>query len=280
MPRCPFATWRPISGSCGAHLGGPFKIVHHTTEGGTAAGAMAAFKAHGSDPHFTVDGTGIFQHVDTAEGARALRNNPGGVQTNRDSAVQIELVGFAHLPKSPAALTHLARLCRWIESTHGVPRVWPSGAPRPAKNGKDPGGHNRDAQTWDTKSGHYGHCHVPENTHWDPAYSQAEVDFLMAAAFDADGKLVSPAPPPVPARARRGAGRTRAPVSTMPEHGIVSDAIGVRSRVPSKKRPVTKAAPVKRAAPTKAKKSAAKRAAPARRKSAAKKKAPAKRARR
>ncbi|EHK67647.1 hypothetical protein KYC_04137, partial [Achromobacter arsenitoxydans SY8] len=33
MARCPFATWRPISGSSGPHLGGPFKIVHHTTEG-------------------------------------------------------------------------------------------------------------------------------------------------------------------------------------------------------------------------------------------------------
>ncbi len=230
MPRCPFATWRPISGSCGPHLGGPFKVVHHTTEGSTAEGAMAAFKASGSDPHFTVDSKTIFQHIDTSEGARALRNEAGGVQTNRDSAVQIELVGFAHLAKSPAALANVARLCRWIEETHGVPRVWPAGVPRPAKNGKDPGGHNRDAQTWDTKSGHYGHCHVPENTHWDPAYSQAEVDFLMAATFDANGKLLSPAPLPTPMRARRGAGKAPAPVSTMPDHGAVIRGFGAYIR--------------------------------------------------
>jgi hypothetical protein len=99
VARCPFAIWRPISGSSGAHVGGPFKIVHHTTEGSSAEGAMGAFRSNRSDPHFTVDAVNIFQHIDTAEGARALRNQAGGVQTNRDSAVQIELVGFAHLPK-------------------------------------------------------------------------------------------------------------------------------------------------------------------------------------
>ncbi|WP_313067936.1 peptidoglycan recognition protein family protein, partial [Achromobacter animicus] len=223
MARCPFATWRPISGSCGPHLGGPFKIVHHTTEGSTAQGAMDAFRRNRSDPHFTVDATTIFQHVDTAEGARALRNDAGGVQTNRDSAVQIELVGFAHLPKDSRALTNVARLCRWIEEQHGIPRKWPSGRPLPAKNGKDPGGHNRDPAIWDSASGHFGHCHVPENSHWDPAYSAAEADFILAATFSEDGALVSPAPPPRPA-ARR-ASKSAAPTSTMPDHGV--NAVGI-----------------------------------------------------
>src|SRR5262245_3359274 len=134
MARCPFAVWRPISGSSGPHLGGPFKIVHHTTEGSTAEGAMSAFAQNRSDPHFTVDATTIYQHVDTAEGARSLRNDVGGVQTNRDSAMQIELVGFAHAAKDRQALVNVARLCRWIEATHGVSKVWPSGPPRPARN--------------------------------------------------------------------------------------------------------------------------------------------------
>lgn len=223
MARCPFATWRPISGSSGPHLGGPFKIVHHTTEGSTAQGAMDAFRRNRSDPHFTVDASTIFQHIDTAEGARALRNDPGGVQTNRDSAVQIELVGFAHLPKDSRALTNLARLCRWIEAQHDVPREWPSGRPLPAKNGKDPGGHNRDAATWDSRGGHFGHCHVPENTHWDPAYSAAEADFILAATFSDDGSLLSPAPPPRPAGRR--ASSSAAPVSTMPDHGVLAAGI-------------------------------------------------------
>lgn len=250
MARCPFAVWRPISGPSGAHLGGPFKIVHHTTEGSTAAGAMAAFASSRSDPHFTVDATTIFQHVDTADGARALRNAAGGVQTNRDSAVQIELVGFAHLPKDPRALANVARLCRWIEATHGVPRTWPSGPPKPAKNGKDPGGHNRDAATWDTQGGHYGHCHVPENTHWDPAYSAAEAAFVLDATFDDAGKLTST---PLPKTAVAGGTRRAAasyvePKSTMPDHAHVP--LGRRAYVHDL--PVTElplpAAPVKKAA--------------------------------
>lgn len=269
MARCPFAVWRPISGSSGPHAGGPFKIVHHTTEGSSAAGAMAAFAQKRSDPHFTVDGTTIFQHVDTAEGARALRNDPGGVQTNRDSAVQIELVGFAHLPKDRKALANVARLCRWIEATHGVPPVWPSGPPKPAKNGKDPGGHNRNAATWDSTSGHYGHCHVPENTHWDPAYSAAEADFILTATFDATGQLTSPAlPAPPAAAARRGAAPKAPPRSTMPDHGDVPLGFGayVRElRLPMMVPPEDLALPAakrgKRAAPARASRAAAPRTA-------------------
>ena len=33
MAICPFADQHPISGSSGAYKTGPFKIVHHTTEG-------------------------------------------------------------------------------------------------------------------------------------------------------------------------------------------------------------------------------------------------------
>lgn len=179
MARYPGAEWMPITGSTGSFTGGPFKIVHHTTEGPSAAGAFTAFRTNRSDPHFTVDDRKIYQHIDTNVAARALRNPPGGVQTNRDSAIQIEVVGFAHRPKSRATLRNVARLCRWIEATHGVPRVWPNGRPKPANNGHDPGGHNRNASTWDTKGGHYGHSNVPENTHWDPAYTNDEVDFLM-----------------------------------------------------------------------------------------------------
>jgi len=171
MPTCPFAVQKSISGPSGTFTGGPYKIVHHTTEGSTAQGAFSAFKKHRSDPHFTVDATAIYQHVDTGQGARALRNAPGGVQTNRDGAIQIEVVGFAHRPKTKPTLRNLARLCRWLEATHAIPPVWPNGPPKPAKNDHDPGNHNRDPSTWNTQGGHYGHCHVPENTHWDPAYT-------------------------------------------------------------------------------------------------------------
>jgi hypothetical protein len=252
VPVCPFAKWLPISGSSGRHLGGPFKIVHHTTEGSTAEGAFGAFRTNRSDPHFTVDATTIYQHIDTDEGARALRNELGGVQTNRDSAVQIELVGFAHLRKNPKALTNVARLCRWIEETHGVARKWPAGPPKPSTNGKDPGSHNRTATTWDNESGHYGHCHVPENDHWDPGYTHEEVKFLMDATFDANGNLIGPKPPAVPAAAGRRLAAAAAQ-STMPDHAKVRElhnayvnqlALGaVQGLPPPPKRPAKAAKP-------------------------------------
>ena len=43
----------------------PFKIIHHTTEGSSAVGVIAAFKKNRSDPHFTVDGMKILQNIDT-----------------------------------------------------------------------------------------------------------------------------------------------------------------------------------------------------------------------
>jgi hypothetical protein len=208
MATCPFAVQKPITGSSGSYLGGPFKIVHHTTEGSTTQGAFDAFEANRSDPHFTVDSTTIFQHIDTGVAARSLRNSAGGVQTNRDSAVQIEIVGFAHLPKSRATLRNVARLCRWIEDQHGVPKVWPNGPPKPAINGNDPGGHNRNATNWDTKGGHYGHSNVPENIHWDPAYTADEAAFVLA--FD-------PEAPPSPT--------AEAAASSIAEEVDMSDAV-------------------------------------------------------
>jgi hypothetical protein len=186
MAKCPFATWKPITGGDGSFSGGSFKIVHHTTEGSTAEGAMSAYKANRSDPHFTVDSTRIFQHIDTKFFARSLRNKSGGVETNRDSAIQIEVVGFAGKAKDKKTLNNVAKLCRWIEATHDVPRVWPNGLP---KNGsKDPKGHNRNASNWNTKGGHFGHSQVPENDHWDPGYTEAEVKLIMGGSME----LVSP----------------------------------------------------------------------------------------
>jgi N-acetylmuramoyl-L-alanine amidase len=130
MPKCPFAVWKPFDGSPGGYAAGhSFKIVHHTTEGSSADGAFLEYRKSKNIPHFTVDDMTIYQHVDTAKAASALRHPAGTTETNRSSAVQIELVGFAGLPKSPASLENMARLCRWIEATHGVPSDWPNGPP-------------------------------------------------------------------------------------------------------------------------------------------------------
>src|SRR5258705_6323596 len=104
-------------GARGRYVAGPFKIVHHTTEGSTAAGAFATYRKRHDIPHFTVDDQFIYQHLDTEVAATALAHPAGTVETNRHSAVQFELVGFAGKPKSKPSLTNVGRLCRWIEST-------------------------------------------------------------------------------------------------------------------------------------------------------------------
>jgi len=200
MARCPFAQQDPIPGTStgGSYVSGPFKIVHHTTEIATYAATRTVYGRTGSLPHFTVDSTTIYQHIDTDRAARALKNLSGGVETNRDSAIQIEVVAFAGQPKDRNTLAQVARLCRWIEETHGVPKVWPNGNPRPPRAGRDPGGHNRNAVNWNTQGGHYGHSQVPENTHWDPAYTAEELELIMAIADEdalAREESMSPATP-------------------------------------------------------------------------------------
>ena len=199
MSKCPFAEWKPITDAPITYTGGSFRIVHHTTEGSSAQGAFDAFRIHKSDPHFTVDSGKIYQHVDTDFSARSLRNAAGGVQTNRYRAIQIELVGFAGSRKKPAGMQNLARLCRWLEAEHDIPAVWPAGPPKPPSAGHDPGGHRRDAHVWETEAGHYGHSHVPENTHWDPAYNAVESAFVLKARFNEDGALANRDDPDVAA---------------------------------------------------------------------------------
>jgi endonuclease G, mitochondrial len=177
MAQYPNATRRP-GNNAGHYLGGPWRIVWHTTEGDTAEAAISAFAQHNSWPHFTVDEHTVFQHNDTSLAARSLEHPSGGVETNRWHAVQIELVAHAALAKPPALLARAARLARWLEQIHGIPPIWPNGYPLPANNGNDPGGHNRDAATWRTTGGHYGHCHVPDNHHWDPGL--IDISALMA----------------------------------------------------------------------------------------------------
>jgi hypothetical protein len=187
--RCPFAAWDPITGPAGAFTGGPKKVVHHKTQGSTLAGARAAYRANRSDPHFTVHPDGVHQHVDTAYASRALRNASGGVQTGRDGAIQIEVVGFSGSTAPAATLGHLLALLVWLRDAEGVAPVWPMGRPpTTAEAGYGLNTPHRNAAVWDRTGGHYGHSQVPENTHWDPAYTDAEWTQVYS--------VTNPPPPP------------------------------------------------------------------------------------
>jgi hypothetical protein len=159
---------RVIGRTAGSHAAGSGpKILHHTTEGSSAAGAIAAYRSHGGWPTFTVEWTGarlrIYQHMPLDVAARALAH-PSGPETNRANVVQIEHVGFAASSEDwpRARFEAIASLCRWIEAQTGCPAqrgpntVWGQDHP-PRVSGT----------SFFAGRGHYAHQHAPGNLHWD-----------------------------------------------------------------------------------------------------------------
>src|SRR5438067_6192845 len=154
--------------NAGQYTGGPAKGVLHTTEGPTGSGAIGAFKNTGSWPHFLVDYSGhVWQFIDTSLAARALQHPSGTVETNRDHAIQIEIVGFASQPSGhpTAQWDALKSLMRWIEHAEGVQPIGPR---RAFANAYGQSWLRFTSSLWDNFNGWCGHCHVPNNDHWDP----------------------------------------------------------------------------------------------------------------
>jgi hypothetical protein len=158
----------------GSMLGGPPRWVWHTFEAGYTLSAMSAARyllEHGLEVHFTFNPrTGdIVQILPASRAGRGLRNLSGGVQTNRQGKVclQVEVVGYAAHPFT-AALTAVGRagLARLVDfaRSHGIPDVFPAGPPPAYPGGSSP----RSVSTWTTEAGHYGHSQIPENDHGDP----------------------------------------------------------------------------------------------------------------
>lgn len=152
----------------GTQLTGRPKIVLHTTEGSSIAGAEAAYRASGgSAPHFTISRTSVHQHIPINRSAYSLEHPSGTPETNRAGAViQIEQVGFAKdtgdWPDS--YYQRVAELVAWIHANAGVPRQQVSnGIHADFTNPK-----RIPADEWANWSGVCGHVHVPNNHHTDP----------------------------------------------------------------------------------------------------------------
>jgi hypothetical protein len=153
----------------------------------------------GMAPHLLWDPfTGkVVQYFPATSRAKAVKNAPGGVETNRkgDVTIQIEVLFFPYCRVGGRVYASIAdtpcvgldNIMRWLRSW-GVPDVWPMGRPD--------GRSQRNASTWNTRSGHYGHSQVPENDHTDPgvmpnlftygvdmALEQSDVDRIADAVF-------------------------------------------------------------------------------------------------
>jgi hypothetical protein len=126
------------------------------------------------------------------QSARALQND-GTRRTNREGLVniQVEVVAMPSPPWTdgfdPATKPNFRKLLA-AGRAHGIPDVWPAGPP--VARSSDPMPRRRDI--WQSKAGHYGHCHVPGNSHWDPG----GIDTAKVP-----GKAVTPTPNPTPAPA-------------------------------------------------------------------------------
>lgn len=156
----------------GSFVGGPYRGVLHTTEAKDFNPSTTSYYSHSDPPHFTLalkDGEAkIYQHYSIKVAARALVNLPGGVETNRRSAIQIEIAwtaaDIANLP-APMMLK-LKDWMRWVEQQCGVKQH------APTFHGPEAYGHGSiarmSADEWNGFDGWCGHQHVPENDHWDP----------------------------------------------------------------------------------------------------------------
>lgn len=165
-------------GDAGDHLGPVTVGVLHTTESPVGkyrpSGTDYGHFGHTNYPHFTADvqdGKFVaFQHISIRQAAKALKNQSGGVQTNKQGCIQIEVVGSATMPFTDREVltAGLAELMRWIEDETDIPRqstvtfkAYPASAG--ARNGVRLTG-----DQWNAYRGWLGHQHVPENEHGDP----------------------------------------------------------------------------------------------------------------
>ena len=152
--------WGPVD------MSSPPKGVAHTTEGLSEVPNYG-----GASPHFTIGQKSVSQHRPLGHMAGTLRNESGGVETNRLVRLQFELVGFSSLkpwlPESSFQREALAGLFEFAEKELDIPKmhVWPDAL--------------EDGHVWATidnprrpkkfpdVAGWYFHGEVPENTHWD-----------------------------------------------------------------------------------------------------------------
>lgn len=168
--------------SAGPHRAAVTKLVLHTTEGGSIEGAVAAYVVNNSWPHLTVDSRSlrVCQHLPYDVAARSLRNLPGGVETNTQGVIQIEVVGRA---AEPAGINW-----EWVGREVAGPVCADTGIPvqstvtwvaYPESYGQFAAqrlGFNQ----FLAYAGILGHEHVPENDHGDPG--AIPIGTLLAAA--------------------------------------------------------------------------------------------------
>jgi len=170
---------RGSSGTMSRNHNNP-KVTWHVTVSppGSFDSVHRVLTSKRSEPHFIYDPKTdrLGQYFACDRGARALAND-GATPTNRDGTINIQIEvcawpgdihsgqkGFTEIPEFDPNAPNWRALMRCIRSW-GIPDHWPSGNVMRGSWASD-----SVSRSWSTyrKSGHFGHCHVPGNSHWDP----------------------------------------------------------------------------------------------------------------
>lgn len=169
------------------------KIIIHTAE----TGGWPSYNSGKDAPHLSwaydvsSASRSARQHFFFTQISRSLVNAPGGVETNTDGCIQIELLGTCdpdfrgggkglYWPGAPdQALALLAQDIAWLCDNLGISRVFaPVWLPYPASYGDTSA--RLSGPAFDAYRGILGHSHVPENVHGDPgALNVARIQQLM-----------------------------------------------------------------------------------------------------
>lgn len=189
--RYPPAQWKGDGQSGGAYtpaIGTPgfaARVVFHTTETKTLPGYGGGAVA----PHLTYDPKSRtwYQHTYLTNASRALLNVSGGVQTNRDGALQVEIIcysdestadkvkGLRASDLSDEALADLGAFVWWAFENWSVPlALHPLTMKYTDSKAFGAGAASRMSfKDWDHRTSSEGpwgicaHRTVPENKHWD-----------------------------------------------------------------------------------------------------------------
>ncbi len=189
----------------GSYIGAPWRLVLHTIEGGSIDNAIGGvFKPNPCYcPHFSVSlaKRRIVQHVRLTWASAALANDQGGVETNRENAIQVELEGYAKdaATRTPAELEFLGEFIAMLVRA-GVPLnldhvaqfVGAEAGTIAVKNSR----YRMTSAQWQAFDGICGHQHVPENEHWDPGH--LDVQTAVDHAKSVLGSLTTSTPTPAP----------------------------------------------------------------------------------
>lgn len=184
------ATAVPSSHDGGSMTGNDAYFVWHTYEAGYTLSAVDGARrliTAGNEVHLCFNPiTGaIAQMLPANRAARGLMNAAGGVETNRQGRVclQVEVVAYAARPwmndLTAAGKVGLHKILAWADAW-GVPRTYPNGPVGPVDYAASTK-RARSVTAWNGPGGHFCHADVPENDHWDHGANDLRRLFTLGA---------------------------------------------------------------------------------------------------